>query len=329
MVFILNALSWVACGFVWLAQKSLSFIERKCDAGTPPFRIQLTPSSNVAWATSKKVRSLRDDLISAGFISAGTYEVQELPDTRYMVFVHEASSVIGTIVGTAGKVWLDLSSVFLDGRSLTVSSCEDVGLPRRPGDEIRRVPVPNARAMHEQVRRERAHAIPLAISTDMISALLEQQYARHANWLVERGGYTREEISRVILRGKDPSHPDVFMVRENSVRHALAYWWQLQPDAPAIEARHFHDCITIVHDDLLLESVDYLFSDATGDWEADIKKVPGPCSPREAFAMLNRLRGEPLVRICQKTTPLEADFYCHRALLKAQEAESEELSLQG
>ena len=53
MVFILNVFSWIACGFVWLVQKAMAFLQRKCDEGLPPFRIQLIPSSDVAWATSK------------------------------------------------------------------------------------------------------------------------------------------------------------------------------------------------------------------------------------------------------------------------------------
>jgi hypothetical protein len=327
MAFILNIFSWVVCGLLGLIQKSMVFIYRKYESGLPPFRIQLVRSADVVWSTSKEVRRLRSDLMSAGFTPAGTYDIYEMASTHYMVFCHPGSSVLGVIVGSGRKTWLDVSSVFADGGSIAVSSCEDPGLPQRPGHEVLRVSAPDARAMHEQILLSRGHKPAVPISSDTLAALLEQQYARHMNWLAERGGYTREEICRVILHGKDPNHRDVFVVREHDARVALAHWWQLQPDVPEIDAEHFHDCITIVHDDLLLDSLDYIFSDATGDWDAEIRKVPGRRTPREAFAMLNRMRGEPLVKICEKRTPLKADFYIHRALLEEQEGVAEEFSV--
>src|ERR1051325_1777459 len=323
MVFILNALGWTACSFVFLVQKSLNLLQREYDAALPPFRLQLLPSSDVVWAVSKSVRRLREDLIFGGFISAGTYDIQEIPGTHCMAFVHEASAVIAVIAGTCWKTWLEISTVLTDGWSVSISSAADFALPQRPGHRVLRVSTANARVMHDRVLYERGNARALPISREMVRALLEQQHARHMNWLAERGGYTREEICRAILRGKNPNDRDVFLLRENSVCDALAHWWKLQPNAPAIAPKPFQDWITIVHDDMCFDSLEDLFGAAIGAWDGAIETVPGRRSPREIFALLNRLRGEPLVKIYQKATPLEADFYCPRALLEEHQGVTE------
>ena len=98
-------------------------------------------------------------------------------------------------------------------------------------------------------------------------------------------------------------------------------------DVPRVDPEHFHDCVTIIHDEMTRDSLEEAFHEAVGDWDAEIKKVPGHVPGRQAFAMLNTMRGEPLVRVVEKTTPLEADFYVHRALLEEpEEAASDEFS---
>ena len=319
MLFILRIFSWVAVAFAATVQKCMAFLEKKCEAVLPPFRIQLDPSSDNAWTSSKEVQRLAQELAAAGFTPSGTYDIRGIAGARMMIFCHDGSDVMGSVVGLGKKVWLEVKTVLVSGRSISISTGESFDLPQRPGSEYLPPAAPNVSALHEQVLRARGSALALPLSSDMLAPLAEQEYAKHANWIAERGGYTREEICRVIVRGKKPDHPDVYFVREQLVRKALANWWILQSDVPRIEPEDFHNCVTIIHDDLLRDTPDYVFSDASGDWDAEIKKVPGHLPPREAFALLNQMRGEPLVRVVEKTTPLEADFYVHRSLLESEE----------
>lgn len=296
-----------------VCDRCLRYLDRKAQAGLPPARISLTPLADDRWIVSKDVWALAQRLEAAGFAPAGTYDVSGFEGARYGVFLHQTARVAAVITGLGKKTWLDLRTFTLEGGSFTVSSVEDPRLPQPPWGWITHVATVDVPAMLEQVVRARGEAPARLLSPKTIPDLLVREYDRHAEWLSERGGYTREELCQGFLHGKSPDHPDVFGVRELHARHALMQWWARQPDLPGMEPEEFRECVTIVHDDLLPETVEHFFAEATGDWEAELKDLPSPGSPRETFAALNATRGEPLVCIAVKDTPLEADFYVHRS----------------
>ena len=143
MVIILEIFIWFCMLPILAIQKGMSILRKKCDAGLPPFRIQLVPSSDTAWTASSEVRRLAQELAAAGFLPAGVYDVRGFEDARYMLFLHQASGVIGNIVGKGKKTWLDVKTVMANGQSVTTSTCEDFGLPQRPGNEVLRAANPD------------------------------------------------------------------------------------------------------------------------------------------------------------------------------------------
>jgi hypothetical protein len=275
-----------------------------------PLRIQLKPVLNGSETSIEPAEPLQS-LQEAGFLDAGRWQAESMPDTFIHLLVHPDTNTIAEIINTTGRVHLELMREFNDGISLTLSTAkEKFSLPRPPSQPVRFVHDLPPTDLHQRLLSHRPEVPTCPVSVETAPNAVERGHAREQDWLAERSGYTYDELrAALVASGKQVDDTFIIVMREKHADLALSHWWQLQPDPPA----PWHDVqgeILIVHDGLSRNSVEWLYRQSLGQWETDARLTPASAtSSREAFEFLNQTDNCPFVRIWQKKTPLAADFY--------------------
>jgi hypothetical protein len=275
-----------------------------------PFRILLLPAPDTSWTTEPAAVALSDQLRQLGFVEVGVFEIPEMPHAKLHGFVHEPTDVTARIYNLKGKFWADLASYYQDGSSITYSTT-DVGekLPRPSTQTVIRFPEFSLAQVHHRLVQDRPRG-PLrsACAANFVETFVDA-HAAYQDWLAQRGGYNIEELRILAPANKKVSADGLQALRQNVARGALINWFRTQPDRP-FDAEWINDCAPIIHDDLSMEQIVFVFNRVTGDWDADEKHIPSHIkSGRAAFESLNESRKGGLVKIFEKTTPLCADFY--------------------
>jgi len=275
-----------------------------------PFRIHVLPAPDTSWTTEPAALALSDQLRQLGFVEVGVFEIPEMPQAKIHGFVHEPTDVIACIYNLKGKFWVDLASYYEDGSSITYSTT-DVGekMPRPSTQTVIRLPEIGLAQLHHRLVQDRPRGRLRSACTENFVETFVDAHAAYQDWLAERGGYNLEEL-RILGPGNDKLSADGLQaVRQNVAREALINWFRTQPDRP-FDTERINDCTPIIHDDLSMEQIVFVFNRVTGDWDADEKHIPSHIkSGRAAFEALNESRKGGLVKIFEKTTPLCADFY--------------------
>jgi hypothetical protein len=275
-----------------------------------PFRIQFVPAADISWTAQPAALALSDQLRELGFAEVGAFDIPEMPQAQIHGFVHEPTDVTARIYKLKDRLWVDLASYYQDGSSITYSTT-DIGekLPRPSAQTLIRFPEMSLAQLHHRLVQDRPRGKLRSVSTENFVEICEEAHAVYQDWLAERGGYNVEEL-RILGPGNDKLSADGLQaLRQNVAREALINWFRTQPDRP-FEAERINDCTPIIHDDLSIEQIVFVFNRVTGDWDADKKHIPPSAkSPCAAFEALNEIRKGGLVKIFEKATPLCADFY--------------------
>jgi len=275
-----------------------------------PFRIHFVPAPEISWTTEPDALALSNQLRELSFVEVGAFDIPEMPHAKIHGFVKEPTAVTARIYNLKGKHWVDLSSYYEDGSSITYSTT-DVGekLPRPSTQTVIRFPEMTLAQLHHRLVQDRPRGNLRSVSTENFVEISAEAHAVYQDWLAERGGYNLEEL-RILGPGNDKLSADGLQaLRQNVARQALINWFGTQADQP-FPVEHINDCVPIIHDDLSLEQIVFAFNRTTGDWDAAEKHIPASAkSPRAAFEALNEIRKGGLVKIFEKTTPLCADFY--------------------
>ncbi len=301
---------WHLFIFLWHGKTWERFHETRI---TPPLRIHLVPAVDTTWTTEPASLALSDQLRGLGFVEVGVFEIPEMPQAKLHGFVHEPTAVAASIYKLKYRVWADMGSYYEDGSSITYSTA-DVGekLPRPPAQRAIRFPEMTLAALHQRLVQDRPRGKLRRVSREEFVNLSEGAHAAYQDWMAERGGYTIEELRTLIAAPEKPTAEGLQYLREKVAREALINWWRTQPDVP-FPAEELNDCAAIVHEDLSIEQILFMFCRVTGDWGAKEKHIPpGVHSRRGAFEALNEVRKRDLVKFWEKTTPLCADFYCRK-----------------
>jgi hypothetical protein len=104
---------------------------------------------------------------------------------------------------------------------------------------------------------------------------------------------------------------ELTFLRERTASAALRNWYAMQL-APPIPFEVVQDCLVIVHDELGRDTVEYLFDRWSSGLDVPQQKE---LTPRQVFATLQGNEESCIQRIWTKREPLEADYYCPKALL--------------
>jgi len=303
------------CEYMLTRWNQLSFIA--------PFRIHFVPAADISWTTEPAAVALSEQLRELGFVEVGVFEIPEMPDAKVHGFIHGPTDVTARIYKLKERHWVDLASYYEDGSSIAYSTTE-IGedLPRPSTQAVIRFPEMTLAQLHHRLVQDRPRGMLRSISSENFVEISEEAHAVYQDWLGERGGYNLEEL-RSLSSGK-LSGDGLQTLREKVAREALINWFGTQPDRP-FDAERINDCLPIIHDDLSMEQIVYVFNRVTGDWDADEKHIPPHIkSARAAFEALNESRKGGLVKIFEKTTPLCADFY----ILPEEAEETESITLQ-
>jgi hypothetical protein len=273
-----------------------------------PFRIHFVPALDITWTTKPAAVTLAHQLREVGFVEVGKFDVAEMPDAKIHGFVHEPTSVTARIYKLKERLWVDLASYYEDGSLITYSTTEVGEKVSRPSTQtLIRFPEMTLAQLHHRLVQDRPRGPLRAISPQNFVEISEGAHAGYQDWLAERGGYNLEELCN-LSDGKLVGD-GLQTMREKVAREALINWFSTQPDRP-FEAEQINDGLPIIHDDLSMEQIVFVFNRVTGDWDADEKHIPRHIkSARAAFEALNESRKGGLVKVFEKGTPLCADFY--------------------
>ena len=302
-------------GLVWIAQfarHKLKEFEKSIVA--PPFRIQLTPATDSPTAPSPDVQALAEPLLQTGFVDAGAFRIWEMPGAKMRLLIQPETRVTACIYQLSGQTTLDLISRFEDGSTLTFANSKTGGeFSRSEQHPSKRFPGAGAAELYERMIAERGERPLRPARTETATEEFQADYAAGQDWLAERGGYTADEIRReIVASGKKADAATVQFFRERYAAAALKNWWRAQPNA-SLSWEEAKDRLVVVHDELKVEDIEWIYEDNSGDWHTEPEPLPKHItSAREAFAFLNRTGGEIFVKIAEKTTPLAADFYLLR-----------------
>jgi hypothetical protein len=293
-----------------------------------PFRIHVLPAPDISWTTEPAAIALSDQLCQLGFVEVGVFEIPEMPQAKIHGFVHEPTNVIARIYNLKGKFWVDLSSYYEDGSSITYSTT-DVGekLPRPSTQTVIRLSEFSLAQLHHRLVQDRPRGSLRSVGTENFVETVIDAHAAYQDWLAERGGYNIEELRIIDSANEKLGADGLEMIRENVAREALINWFRIQPDRP-FPTERMNDCTPIIHDDLSIDQIVDAFNRVTGDWDAGKKHIPPYIkTARAAFEFLNESRNGGFVKIFEKTTPLCADFYIQ--IEDAQELESLQATSRG
>ncbi|MEW6304308.1 MAG: hypothetical protein AB1705_12595 [Verrucomicrobiota bacterium] len=281
----------------------------------PPYRIRLAALRDPEWMNSEPVQSLAGPLRAAGFQDVGVYEIESIPGTKIFGLVHPGTSVMAAICQLGKVMFLDLVSRFEDGSSLTLCNVAlGQEFERPPHLQSRRMPGASSAQLYEAMLKERPAKPLRPASARTFSNDYEDGYAVVQTWNAERGGPTAEEIRNVIIGlGKEPTPVSVSEFRNRYVDISLKRWWTSLPNPP-VPANEAEEVLVVIHDEMTPELLAYRFSEWTGNWEIEEKDFPAGLSARAAFAALNAREGDPFLKVYEKKTPLEADFYIARQI---------------
>jgi len=303
-------------GVFWILNFSVNVMkELENSFVASPFRIRLMPATDTRSALTGDVQALVEPLLKAGFVDAGAFRIWEMPTAKLQLLVQPETRVTACVYRLNELTILNLVSRFEDGSTLDISNAKVGGEFSRPEQHPeKRFPAAGATELYERMLVERGNRPLRPVRIETAAEEFQARYAAQQDWLAERGGYTADEIRREILAsGKKADEHAVQFFRERRAAAALKNWWRAQPGA-SLPWEDAKDCLVVIHDELKVEDIEYVYADNSGDWETELKSLPKPiASPRQAFALLNQAGGELFEKIAEKTTPLAADFYLLRS----------------
>lgn len=160
-----------------------------------PDHITLLPSSRTP---SVPARRILDTLGKAGFKPAGAFEVKEMGLLPVALMVDPAASASAAVYEhPAVGVWLDISTRYADGSSLTYSTARlGGGLDQRPGHKVERLPGSDAGALLSRFLSARPAGEMTPVTAEGAAEAFAAAYAESIAWRKGRG-ISADEVDRV------------------------------------------------------------------------------------------------------------------------------------
>jgi hypothetical protein len=291
-------------------------------AGTPiPARIHLVRRDHLEWSDPDAVARLADPLSALGFVDAGDFETEEIPNLRLRAFANERDRVHAIVYELVpAGVWMDYVARYADGTSLTFTTATRGGeLDQRPGHGKVRAPELGAEALYRRLLAERPAGELLPTIPESFVPAFEKAYADEMDWRNSRGGVSEEEIRAMAeAMGDDVTDEVVAALREQQrqralegLEEALRERFMEESGLTVPQWERLRDRLVFIHDRLPLEDVETYFYEALEEEPEEPEELPRDLTPREGFRRLNE--GLPPERRftlqTQLSHPLPADVY--------------------
>jgi hypothetical protein len=141
-----------------------------------PLRIKLEAESDPAWNDEASMKRLTKAMKSAGFVDAGIFRIDEVPDICLKALVQPEKSVYAVIYEHPDKgIWFEYFARFEDGTSLTYSTSEATGLDRPPGRGIERFePDEDASELYQRYLKQLTNKVLLPASIELFVSDFER-----------------------------------------------------------------------------------------------------------------------------------------------------------
>jgi hypothetical protein len=295
----------------------------------PPPRFELLPCEDIPWSNGAETEGRAQRLQALGFQDAGRYQNSELRKAYGWAFVHPQAGVTVVLMTFAGQGdYFEMATHYADGTSFALANAPLIGvLPRAPHWTVQRVEESDPASVYERLLRERPEKPLDPDQVDDFAIRYPARWARIADWLNVRGGYTEDEI-RVVCgaQGLNPTDEMIADCRERIRSQALrgieaVVWKQFLASFQLSEAEtlKLRPWTVVVHDRL---EFDMLLPVFERRWESTLHTtMPDRCAvaedvralgrpAREAFVLLNeRMPGPQFQVVARFTEPLDADLY--------------------
>ncbi len=160
-----------------------------------PDHITLLPSSRTP---SEPARRILDTLGKAGFKPAGAFTIREMGLLPVELMVDPAASASAAVYEhPAAGVWLDISTRYADGSSLTYSTARlGGGLDPRPDHKVERLPGLEAGALLTRFLSARPAGEMKPVTAEGVAEAFVASYAESVAW--RKGhGISADEVERV------------------------------------------------------------------------------------------------------------------------------------
>lgn len=324
----LGLLRFVFYFVAWWAVKWLAKAGERLNTAQPR-RISLLPRDAIEWSQPERVAQMLQALEAAGFVDAGRYELKEMNGIKLQGMVHPEQRIAAVVYDHATVSMLDVGVDYDDGRSICYGN-HQLGFALARPDHLRQQSFPglSAAELLERLRSECPVEGRMAIPAERFAFWVEEQYARHAQWLAERGGPTLEETVQMVKAGGHTADDEtVREMHETSTEGYLKHWLHNQPDwtDKDHEWDELEGGLVVIHDGLQLETVLERFNERVPvDAELAQSDIPaGLAGAREAFAHLNQRAGYPYRVLLEKRVGLATDYYLETDTEEAVEPDSE------
>jgi hypothetical protein len=168
-----------------------------------PSRVTLIEAKDPAWAQHAALQSTLSELRAMGFQPAGTYDVLEIAPLHVVGMVHPEDYLYAAVyMLSENRIWTDLCSEQVDGKSLTVSNVSTGGtldcIPERRqlSDPAWGIP-----ELYDCIKAERGKGPFKDVEAADFKAAFEHAYATEMDWRNSRGGVpTWDEFLRIAKR---------------------------------------------------------------------------------------------------------------------------------
>ncbi len=164
--------------------------------------LHLDPCESVPSAVLRKMEAGRSELLSLGFVEAGSFTVREIPDVAVRGFVRFAGNTYASQMFAPGRgAWTDIFSRFEDGTSCSASNMPGGGALRgRPGHEEIYIADPDAAAVVRAHENARGARVSVPAAKENFARAVEDAHAEEMAWRRRTGGITEEEVRRIVER---------------------------------------------------------------------------------------------------------------------------------
>lgn len=264
------------------------------DIHSAPAEITLVPVTAGKWKKSSKVTQAETQLASLGFVDAGEFNVNELPNVKMHAMFKPTENLWALVTDMEDvAAWTDMVIYYEDGTSKTWTNAPKSGfLDQPPGHEKFNDKEADAVKLYGMFKESESIKPARPAKPSDFKTVYEKAYREEMKWRMSRGGTTREEIKRLALSTGQEASPEVLEMLEESTRQEncsrlIDVFRKGFVDSNQITAAKWEsvrDHVIFIHEQLKISEAMEFFEDEEGE---SPKAPEGIQSVRAAFAAVN------------------------------------------
>ncbi|MFT4688023.1 MAG: hypothetical protein ACKVHO_16965 [Verrucomicrobiia bacterium] len=211
-VLVIGGVMLGAAVFLFWAKANVTAQNREATKFVSPFRVTLQSVDTLGWDHEVEAREVLQYLGELGYLDAGKFEVEELPDFGIWGFCHPASGIVAILFEDKQQLKVEIGYTLMDGDIESFSTAAIPVLDLPPYLNLKRFEI-DLSAHPEKVKDLHQAAIVAlgdrktdACTLQGFSTEFMDAWAREMDWRIENGGISEIEAERLLkLGGIDPT----------------------------------------------------------------------------------------------------------------------------